>query len=29
MKRVEGTERGAGEWERISWEEAIDLIHEK
>ena len=27
MKRV--GERGAGEFERISWEEAIDLIHEK
>lgn len=27
MKRV--GERGSGEWERISWEEAIDLIHEK
>ena len=26
MKRLEGTERGAGQWERISWEEAIDLI---
>lgn len=29
MKRVEGTERGAGEWERISWEEAIDTICSK
>ncbi|WP_241158100.1 molybdopterin-dependent oxidoreductase [Adlercreutzia sp. ZJ138] len=27
MKRV--GERGSGEWERISWEEAIDLICEK
>ena len=27
MKRV--GERGEGKWERISWEEAIDLIHEK
>ncbi|NLG10128.1 MAG: molybdopterin-dependent oxidoreductase [Coriobacteriaceae bacterium] len=27
MKRV--GERGSGEWERISWEAAIDLIHEK
>ncbi|MEF9877209.1 MAG: molybdopterin-dependent oxidoreductase, partial [Gordonibacter sp.] len=26
LKRVEGTERGAGEWERISWEEAIGEI---
>lgn len=24
MRRVEGTERGAGQWERISWEEAMD-----
>ena len=29
MKRVDGTERGAGEWERITWEQAIDLIYEK
>lgn len=27
MKRV--GERGAGEWERISWEDAMDLIHDK
>lgn len=26
LRRVEGTERGAGEWERISWDEAIDEI---
>lgn len=26
MKRVEGTERGAGEWERITWDEAIEAI---
>lgn len=26
LRRVEGTERGAGEWERVSWEEAIDEI---
>ena len=24
MRRVEGTPRGGGEWERISWDEAID-----
>lgn len=29
MKRVDGTERGAGEWERISWEDAEALIKEK
>jgi anaerobic selenocysteine-containing dehydrogenase len=27
MKRV--GERGSGEWERISWDQAMDLIHEK
>jgi len=26
MRRVEGTERGAGEWERLTWEEAIDYV---
>ena len=26
MRRVQGTERGAGEWERISWDEAIEQI---
>ena len=26
MRRVEGTERGAGEWERISWDEALQEI---
>lgn len=29
MRRAEGTERGAGEWERITWEEAIDEIAAK
>lgn len=29
MRRVEGTPRGGGEWERISWEEAIDEIATK
>jgi molybdopterin-containing oxidoreductase family molybdopterin binding subunit len=29
MRRVEGTERGAGEWERITWDEAIDEIATK
>lgn len=29
LKRVEGTERGAGEWERISWDEAMGAIEEK
>lgn len=29
MRRVEGTERGAGEWERITWDEAIEEIAEK
>lgn len=26
LRRVEGTERGAGQWERITWEEAINEI---
>lgn len=26
LRRVEGTERGAGEWEQITWDEAIDEI---
>lgn len=29
MRRVEGTERGAGQWERISWDEAIAEIANK
>lgn len=29
MRRVEGTERGAGEWERLTWDEAIDYIVER
>ncbi len=29
MRRVEGTERGAGEWERLSWDDAIAYIAEK
>jgi len=29
LRRVEGTERGAGKWERISWDEAIDEISTK
>lgn len=29
LRRVDGTERGAGEWERISWDEAIALLAEK
>ena len=29
MKRVEGTERGAGEWERITWDEAFGTIAER
>ena len=26
MRRVEGTPRGGGEWERITWDEAVDAI---
>lgn len=29
MRRVDGTERGAGQWERITWDEAIAEIAEK
>lgn len=29
LRRVEGTGRGAGEWERVSWDEALDEIVEK
>lgn len=29
LRRKEGTERGAGEWERVSWEEAIEEIADK
>lgn len=29
LRRVDGTERGAGQWERISWEEAIEEIARK
>lgn len=29
MRRVEGTERGAGEWERLSWDDAIEYICDK
>lgn len=29
LRRVEGTERGAGEWERISWDDALDEIASK
>lgn len=26
MKRIEGTERGAEQWERIGWDEALDIV---
>lgn len=29
LRRVDGTERGAGEWERITWDEAIAEIAQK
>jgi anaerobic selenocysteine-containing dehydrogenase len=29
LRRVEGTERGAGAWERITWDEAIAEVAEK
>lgn len=29
MRRVEGSERGAGEWEEVSWDEAIEDITTK
>lgn len=29
MRRVDGTERGAGEWERVSWDDAIGEITDK
>lgn len=29
MRRVEGSERGAGEWERLSWDDAIAYICDK
>lgn len=29
MRRVDGTERGAGQWERVSWDEALDEIASK
>lgn len=29
MRRVDGTERGAGEWERVSWDDALTEIADK
>ncbi len=29
MKRIDGTERGAGQWERITWDDAIDELVKK
>lgn len=29
MRRVEGTPRGGGEWERLSWDETFEYIAEK
>ncbi|MCI8366164.1 MAG: molybdopterin-dependent oxidoreductase [Eggerthellaceae bacterium] len=29
LRRVEGTPRGGGEWERISWDDALDEIADK
>lgn len=29
MRRAEGTERGAGQWERVSWDEALTEIADK